>query len=165
MVFLDTCIWIELCSVRTPVKPNEIRQANEAGRLLTNLLNTKEEIVTFNEQLLEIVSAVQKVKMREYNNLCKGGTIKGVGNLKEFRGTCDYSITKNLCIQVCEDVCHFAKLHNIGEIKVKDILSRIDIADINDCMYYDYCRENNIKLYTFDTDYRLIDAENIVNVI
>lgn len=76
MVFLDTCIWIELCSVRTPVKPNEIRQANEAGRLLTNLLNTKEEIVTFNEQLLEIVSAVQKVKMREYNNLCKGGSYK-----------------------------------------------------------------------------------------
>lgn len=165
MVFLDTCIWIELCSVKTPIKPNEIRQAHEAGILLASIMNSGEEIVTFREQLIEIISAVQKVKMREYNNACKGTSSKGVSNIKEFRLTADYPSTKCLCIHVCEDVQHFAKLHNIGNVDVNDILSRIDVADINDCMYYDYCLQNNVKLYTFDADYTSIDIGNIVNVI
>lgn len=165
MIFLDTCIWIELCSVKSPTKPNEIRQANAAGQLLRSIIASGEEIVTFREQLIEIISAVQKVKMREYNNACKGTSNKGVGNVKEFRATSAYSSAKNLCIQVCEDVKHFANIHNIGNINVDDILARIDIADINDCMYYDYCVENNVKLYTFDADYAAIDKNNVVAVI
>lgn len=32
MIFLDTCVWIELLGVRTPVEPHEVRQAR-AGSL------------------------------------------------------------------------------------------------------------------------------------
>ena len=34
MIFLDTCIWIELLSVHTPTKEHEIRQAQAASNLL-----------------------------------------------------------------------------------------------------------------------------------
>lgn len=48
MVFLDTCIWIELCLVRTPQKQHEIRQANIASTLLQKLMNEDKTIVTCN---------------------------------------------------------------------------------------------------------------------
>ena len=38
MVFLDTCIWIELCGVKAPVTPNEIRQTQLASTLLQKLM-------------------------------------------------------------------------------------------------------------------------------
>ena len=34
MIFLDTCIWIELCGARTPVSEQERRQARAASNLL-----------------------------------------------------------------------------------------------------------------------------------
>ena len=34
MIFLDTCIWIELLGVRTPVKSHEIQQAKGKRKIL-----------------------------------------------------------------------------------------------------------------------------------
>lgn len=165
MVFLDTCVWIELCGVKTPQNEHEIRQAKVAGQLLSRLLSTEEKIITFQEQLLEVISAVQKVKMKVYNKDCKETAKKGVRNIKEFRAITEFKSTKELCSQVCGDICYFSEVLSIGEIDIEDILSRIDIADLNDCMYYDYCSENNIEIYTFDTDYGYIDVNKIVHII
>ena len=40
MIFLDTCIWIELLGVRTPVKSHEIQQAKAASELLGNIIRS-----------------------------------------------------------------------------------------------------------------------------
>lgn len=162
MVFLDTCIWIELCGVKSPVTSNEIKQADLASSLLNMLLNNKIKIVTCDEQLLEIISAVEKIKLKEYNRNVKKGGGSGCGNIKEFRlRTSDFQRAKLLCQTVVEDVKYFTELHNCS-YSVDEILNKIDLADINDCMYYDYCMQNKIDFYTFDADIlKLGVAENI----
>lgn len=164
MVFLDTCIWIELCGVKSPVKPNEIRQANIASALLQRLMASKEKIVTCNEQLLEIISAVEKIKLKEYNRLAKKTGASGCGDLKSFRNTGDFWSAKQLCSTVIADVKHFADIHKCT-YSVDEILSRIDLADINDCIYYDYCKENNIEFYTFDMDIEKLGSLGTVHVL
>lgn len=151
MVFLDTCIWIELCLVRTPQKQHEIRQANIASTLLQKLMNEDKTIVTCNEQLLEIISAVEKIKMKEYNRLAKANGIARCNNIKDFRTREDFASAKSLCNTVISDVKHFADVHHCT-YSVDQILSKIDLADINDCIYYDYCKEKGIEFYTFDMD-------------
>ncbi len=49
MIFLDTCIWIELLGVRTPVKSHEIQQAKAASELLGNIIANNQ--TTINEQI------------------------------------------------------------------------------------------------------------------
>lgn len=166
MVFFDTCIWIELCGVRTPELPNEIRQASAASNLLSVIRESGKRIITCKEQLIEVVSAIQKVKMREYNKVVKSQPeLSKVGNLKEFRRVPAYANVQSLCRQVCLDVKHFCDLQSIGEYSVDDILDKIHLADLNDCMYYDYCSKKGIVIYTFDVDYKEIDVDDIVSVI
>ena len=43
MIFLDTCVWIELLGVRSPIKTHEKRQATAASELLETILTTKKE--------------------------------------------------------------------------------------------------------------------------
>lgn len=162
MVFLDTCIWIELCGVKSPATPNEIKQANLASSLLQMLLTNNEIIVTCNEQLLEIISAVEKIKLKEYNRNTKNSGGIGCGSIKEFRSrTSDFQNAKLLCQTVVEDVKHFAEIHNCA-YSVDEILNKIDLADINDCIYYDYCKQSEIEFYTFDGDVlNLGTAENV----
>lgn len=81
MIFLDTCIWIELCGARTPVSEQERRQARAASNLLTECIRSHQKIITCKEQLLEIINAIQKAKMREYNRECRNRTEKGVGKI------------------------------------------------------------------------------------
>ena len=71
MVFFDTCVWIELCGVRTPRNDNEIRQAAAASNLLSTIQMQNVIIITCKEQLIEIVSAIQKVTMNNYNKQVK----------------------------------------------------------------------------------------------
>lgn len=165
MVFLDTCIWIELCGVKSPSKQNEIKQAHLASSLLMSLMKRKETIVTCNEQLLEIISAVQKIKLKEYNRNAKENGNSGCGNLKEFRCKVEaFSDTKKLCKNVIEDVKHFADIHNCT-YSVDEILKQIDLADINDTIYYDYCRNKNIEFYTFDADIEKLGTLEIAHVL
>lgn len=93
MVFFDTCIWIELLAVRTPQKQHEIRQALEASRVLVDVLNRQEQIVSCKEQLVEIIKAIEKVKLKEVNIVRKQNSLPGIGNLKEFRGTSEFRQT------------------------------------------------------------------------
>ena len=164
MVFLDTCIWIELCGVKSPVTSNEQRQAQIASALLQKLMSDNEKIVTCDEQLLEIISAVEKIKMKEYNRTAKAGGKTGCGNIKEFRSTSSFSLAKSLCKTVVEDVKHFADNQDVS-YSVDDILSKIDLADINDCIYYAYCKENKIDFYSFDADINKLGQLGRVHVL
>ena len=67
MVFFDTSIWIELCCVATPVNKAQQVKAQKAASLISKAISDGETVVTCKEQLIEIISAVMKVKMREYN--------------------------------------------------------------------------------------------------
>lgn len=164
MVFLDTCIWIELCGVKSPATPKEIKQAKIASTLLRKLMTGKEKIVTCDEQLIEIISAVEKIKMKEFNRNAKKAGTKGCGALKEFRNKEEFSSAKQLCVTVVNDVKHFAEMQECN-YSVDAILSKIDLADINDCMYYNYCKENDIELYTFDGDIINLGALGKVHVL
>ena len=46
--------------------------------------------------------------------------------------------------------------------QLNSILNRLEIADINDCLHYDYCTANNVKLYTFDSDLRHLGEAQIL---
>ena len=110
MTFFDTCIWIELVAANPPVTPKEIKQASLASEILKKVLQDQDQIITCREQLLEIISAVQKYKMREYNRSCKNNSTVGAGNLKEFRQTTFFTQTQNLCRQVCSDTVSYTHL-------------------------------------------------------
>lgn len=152
MISLDTCVWIELLGVRTPVKPHEIRQAAAASKLLNELLRQEEAIITCKEQLIELITAIEKVTMRSVSRIRKDNNLPGINNLKQFRGLEEFQGTKELCETVLEDLQHFAVVNDIGEYNIDAILQRLDLADINDCLYYDYCTREEIEFYTFDVD-------------
>lgn len=165
MVFLDTCIWIELCGVKSPITPNEIRQAEAASTLLQQLLQDEEVIVSCNEQLLEIISAIQKIKLKEYNRTARSNGRRGCGDIKEFRSNHeDFLVTKSLCKSIIDDVKHFARIDQCN-YNVDDVLDKMDLADLNDCIYFDYCKQNDIHLYTFDSDICNIESLSIVHIL
>lgn len=152
MIFLDTCVWIELLGVRTPVEQHEITQAKAASALLDKMILCKKNIITCKEQILELVSSIEKVTMRTVNKMRKQNQKPGVSNLKEFRMLQEFQTTKELCKEVIDDVQYFATVNDIGEYNISYVLQRLELADINDCLYYDYCVRENIDLYTFDSD-------------
>lgn len=59
-------------------------------------MNEDKTIVTCNEQLLEIISAVEKIKMKEYNRLAKANGIAGCNNIKDFRTREDFASVQQL---------------------------------------------------------------------
>lgn len=162
MIFLDTCVWIELLGVRTPVKEHEKRQAIAASKLLDEVIKSKEKVVTCKEQLIELVSAIEKVTMRTVNRERKENNLSGIGNLKEFRKLPEFQNTKRLCEAILSDVKHFADIHSIGDYNIEGLIERLDLADINDCLYYDYCISEQHNFYTFDSDLKNVgDNENL----
>lgn len=68
-----------------------------------------------------------------------------------------------LCETVIHDVHHFATLQNIGNYEIEPLIQRLDLADINDCLYYDYCLKEHIEFYTFDSDLEKIDRNKKVH--
>lgn len=153
MVFLDTCIWIELCGVKSPSSDQDALQAQKASNLMKDILNKDEKIISCKEQLIEIALVIQKIKLKEYNRLAKSSGNKGCSDIKSFRGkSVEFQITKALCLNVIEDVNHFADLENY-DYTIGMLLKSIDVADINDCIYFNLCKDKGAKLYTFDKDF------------
>lgn len=163
MIFLDTCIWIELLSVRTPTKPHEIQQAIAASKLLNSMLEQNETIVTCKEQLIEMISAIEKVTMRTVNKARKNNNMQGIGSLKEFRAQTEFTETKRLCKSVLDDLCHFAVINSLGDYNINSVLEKLELADINDCLYYDYCVRERIDFYTFDIDLEKLGNDDILH--
>ena len=165
MVFFDTSIWIELCCVATPVNKAQQVKAQKAASLISKAISDGETVVTCKEQLIEIISAVMKVKMREYNKTCKKNGQVGVGNIKEYRKTQDFSSTQELCKQAISDVCKMTKLFPLGEYDVTDIMNHIHLVDINDFLYYQYCVTQKVKFYSLDTDFNGLNASEYIHVV
>lgn len=63
-----------------------------------------------------------------------------------------------------EDVKHFADIHKCA-YSVEEILARIDLADINDCIYFDYCKNNDIEFYSFDMDIEKLGNLGVVHIL
>lgn len=164
MIFFDTCIWIELVAARNPVTQKDIRQATMASALLENMELNHEKLITCREQILEILSAIQKYKMKEYNRNCDGRATQKVGNLKEFRASDGFYEAQELCCQACDDVRHMAELVDI-EANIDNILRHIQLVDINDYMYYEYCNANGIDFYTFDEDFQKLESNGNIHVL
>lgn len=162
MVFFDTCVWIELLGVSSPITEKEETKARLVSQLLLESVKKNETIVTFSNQILELISATLKIKMREYNRYAKENGKKGVSNLKEFRKTREYQDAKLLCKSICDDIKHFAKSEGNFEFSFDGLLNNLDIADINDSIYYQFCEKNNCNLYTFDYDLLQIDNKSLV---
>lgn len=102
--------------------------------------------------------------MDECRKTLKAEGKPGLANIKEFRKKDEFVLAKQLCDTVLKDVKHFADIYECV-YSVDEILARIDLADINDCIYYDYCKENNIDFYTFDKDIINLGTTGIVHVI
>lgn len=159
MIFLDTCVWVELLGVSTPIKPHEIKRAITVSRLLEAAIQNREMIVTCKEQIVELISAIEKVTMRTVNKVRKDNKLSGVSSVKEFRTLQEFQNTKELCKTVIDDLRHIAVLIDIGEYNIDAILRRLDLADLNDCIYYDYCSRENIEFYTLDSDFGVLGTE------
>ncbi len=166
MIFFDTCIWIELCSVKSPSTANEIRQTTEASALLKKCIEKGEKTVTCDEQLLEIISSVQKIRMREFNRNAKANGNAGCGSVKEYRRQKDFELTQALCKSVIQDVIHFSgESSGTCGYSIEEILAQIHLADINDCIYFEYCQKNDIEFYTFDKDITNLGTSSHIHVI
>lgn len=165
MAFFDTCIWIELCCSTTPTKPAQKSQAKRASDLLSDMKAKGETILTCKEQLLEIISAILKVKLKEYQNECKKNAIPNVGNLKQYRQRPDFTSAQLLCKQAIQDVCQMAKTVSIAPYEVGDILDNIHLVDINDFLYYQYCIKENIEFYSFDGDFNQLETSANIHII
>ena len=161
MVFFDTCIWLELCCATNPTGATQIAQAQKAAQLLSDIQSNGDQIVTCREQLLELINAVQKVKMREYN---KTSATK-VGKMKEYRQTGDFANTQLLCKQVVSDVCSMADETLLSKTGLEEILNSIHLVDINDFLYYQYCVNKGIDFYTFDKDFLNLATASQIHVI
>lgn len=165
MIFLDTCVWIELLGVRTPVEPHEVRQARAASALLSKTLAGNETILTCKEQMLELISAIEKVTMRTVNKTRKQNQQPRAGSLKKFRMFQEFQATKELCAVVIADMQHLLEIDDLGEYDIDFIVNRLELADLNDCLYYDYCIEKNVEFYTFDADMARLGNSEILHIL
>lgn len=161
--FFDTCVWIELLGVRKPVKPHEVRQSRAASDLLNRAISEEETIITCKEQMLELIQAIEKVAMRTVNRTRKQNQQSGVSALKEFRTLQEFQATKELCETVIDDVRRFAIVKDIGEYNISSILKLLELADINDCLYYDLCVGENVRIYTFDSDMARLGESEVLH--
>lgn len=167
-VFLDTCIWMELCVLSNPQTVHEIHQSQKASQLLSNLKNEEVEIVSLDYQIIELMQVIMKTKLKECNKMLKGNNQQGVGNIKEFRNNPVCKKYLNQALSVCEstfdDIKNMSKIIDKYSPDIKNVIDSISKMDVNDCIYYEYCKQNNIEFYTFDNDFSDLHQQ-IVKVI
>ena len=164
-VFLDTCIWMELCVLSNPQNSQEIAQSAKATQLLSNIIAQKTEIISLDFQIIELMQVIMKTKMKECNKYLKTNNLTGVNNIKEFRNSPNCQNYLNQAMLVCEstynDIKRISSAIDEYSIDVKSIISSLENLDVNDCIYYEYCKENKIDLYTFDNDFTKLDSQFI----
>lgn len=159
MIFLDTNVWMELLAISSPQQPHSIQQNRLASLFIKD---NKEEIVTCKEQLVETIRAIAKTKRKEYSNAQKAAGNGGIGSVKEFRKKEEFLQVIKLCKTVCEDMKTMATVDNEFSYSVSSILTKLSMIDINDIMYFDYCKQKNIKLITFDKELAEVDKSGDV---
>lgn len=164
MNFLDTNIWVELLVTKTPQQPHEIRQAQLASNLITDLQKNKEIIVTCKEQMLELINSIQKVKRREYNRIYKANGKNGIGSVKELRKIAEFTDVISICRMAITDLKNMAKVENTIEQPIECVIEKIfknlKFVDITDSIFLDFCIEKKIKFYTFDKEIKDLFPNN-----
>lgn len=165
MIFFDTCLWIELCCTTTPTTPEQQRRTQKASEIISEAKRNAEEIVTCKEQLIEIISAIQKIKMKEYNRCCRESSSPKVGQLKDYRSTEHFSSAQLLCKAAINDIYTMASEKDIGAYDINNILSNIHLIDINDYLYYQYCIKESIDFYTFDQDFSNLASSPKIHIL
>lgn len=164
MTFLDTCVWLEVCATALPSSPADTSRVQIASALLARLQASGEIIITCEEQLVEIIQAVQKSKLREFNRLRRDGQ-HGVGNLKTFRRMPEFQNAKELCEQVVSDVETLSQLKPLSDYPIHNIISNLHLVDINDYLYYQYCVTNGVDFYTFDGDFEGLASNKHIHIL
>lgn len=164
MNFLDTCIWLELCAISNPTDQKGLNRLTKVSNLYAKLLRNKADIVTMKIQLIEVINAILKAKMKEYNKKQKAIGEKGVGQLKDYRKTNDYESALILCRSTVLDITKKARIVEINndDIDVDQVIDDLLLVDINDSIYCSYCNKNNISIYTIDSDYLNLSYTNII---
>lgn len=165
MVFFDTCIWIELCCAISPASAAQKSQAKRAAALLSDVQSRGETILSCKEQLFEVISVVLNKKMKEYQSSCKKAGTPSVGNLKDFRRLPEFANAQALCKQAVSDICAMAMSVGITPYEVSDVLTHLHLVDINDYLYYQYCIRESVDFYSFDQDFRALDASSYIHII
>lgn len=158
-VFLDTCIWFELLVEDNPSSFKQKKRTVSATQLFSELVKNSEEIVTIDIQLIEITQTIIKAKFKECNRNLRSEKKKMLGNIKEFRTKEAhkeyYDDAIKLSKMVIDDMKKFISRVDIYHGNIDDIILNIAKVDINDYIYYEYCARNDIKLYTFDSDFEI----------
>ncbi len=161
-VFLDTCVWIELLVVSTPTQSYQKAQASLASNLMKDLTHNKVKIVTCEHQLLELINAILKAKKNEFNRKIKKIDKKGgVSSPKELRVKYpnDFKNGVGVCRMAVNSIKELTLKVDNANVSVDNILNNLEFVDINDYIYYEYCKKNAIKLYTFDLELKQLDDE------
>ena len=90
----------------------------------------------------------------------------GISSVKEMRtdSRCQKYVNemKEICEMFLRDINNFATDIDDFDCNIDSLIEFIDKVDVNDYIYYQYCKQNNITLYTFDSDFKKLDDEKIV---
>lgn len=168
-VFLDTCIWMELCVLSNPQDSHEILQNRAATELLGKLLAEKTKIVSLDYQLIELMQVIMKTKMKECNRYLKANKLPGLSDIKDFRENNNASEYLNQALMVCRsavnDIKEITSEIDSYNINDNDIINELNKLDVMDSAYYHYCKDNNVILYTFDKDFDSLDHKDNIKRI
>lgn len=146
--------------------PKDERAKDKAARATNFLKSNTDEIVTCKEQIIEFINAIQKAKRIEFSKNHKKLTGKGVEGIKDFRKFEEFNTVIVVCKTACADMLHMAKLDNEFKYDIDKIIDSLRDADINDVMYFNYCLDKGIKLYTLDHELASMDnGRNIIHLI
>lgn len=164
-VFLDTCIWMELCVLSNPQDFHDVIQNRKASQLLSDLLLDKDktEIISLKYQIIELIQVILKSKMKECNKSLKAMGLPGIENIKDFRNNPRSRIYLQQALSVCqstyEDILRMSSVIDEYAVNIPEMISFLDELDVNDSIYYEYCKKNNVDFYTFDKDFLNLDQQ------
>ena len=133
--------------------------------MLKSLLSDKRRICSCYEQLIEIVNAIQKVKQKAFNKKQKEAGKKGIGSVKEYRRYPEFSATAAVCKMAIEDIKTYGRGRTSCRCAYRADLDNLHLIDINDYIYYNYCKKNNLEMYTFDKELKELDKFTVVTLL
>lgn len=64
-----------------------------------------------------------------------------------------------------EDIKHMADVEQHADVPIEQILENLHLIDINDYIYYNYCKKNNLEMYTFDKELKELDKFTVVTLL
>lgn len=156
---------MELCVLSNPQDFHDVIQNRKASQLLSDLLLDKDktEIISLKYQIIELIQVILKSKMKECNKSLKAMGLPGIENIKDFRNNPRSRIYLQQALSVCqstyEDILRMSSVIDEYAVNIPEMISFLDELDVNDSIYYEYCKKNNVDFYTFDKDFLNLDQQ------